>query len=185
MGTFILAVRGGGLSNLCLCLCVCVCVWGREWTHSCAGGTGLVERAVINSTPMLAGLLTVDLSAFRWRICALGTNDLRAPPRGPQLPQCHMGMWRYVKAVVALSCLVGFRVHPACVFLSRLSRVHRWGDSGSSCMGLMTLIASHLHWFISLFVPLMLCFLLFPALPHLSCFYINAPSLCSFETSMS
>lgn len=65
MATSILAV-GGGLSNLCLCLCVCVGrEGGGERMHSCAGGTGLVERAVINRAPKLASLLTVDLSAFR------------------------------------------------------------------------------------------------------------------------
>lgn len=54
MGTSILGV-------FCLMyMCVCVCVRDHSW----AAGTGLVVRAVINRASILAGLLTVDLSAF-------------------------------------------------------------------------------------------------------------------------
>lgn len=44
---------------------MCVCEGGRKQTHSCAGGTGLVDSAVINRASTLSGLLTLDLSAFR------------------------------------------------------------------------------------------------------------------------
>lgn len=45
----------------CVCcrFCVCVCVLDHSW----AADTGLVERAVVNRASMVAGLLTVDLSA--------------------------------------------------------------------------------------------------------------------------
>lgn len=50
-----------------------------------ASDTGLVDGAVVNRTSILAGLLTVDLSASLEGMHALGTQAQRSSLRGPQL----------------------------------------------------------------------------------------------------
>ncbi len=71
---------------VCVCVCACVCVWACVCDHSWAGGTGLVERAVVNRASMLAGLLTVDLSASLSGMRALGIQAQRSAPGGPNYP---------------------------------------------------------------------------------------------------
>lgn len=55
---------GTSILEVFFLLCVCVRKKERERDHSWAAGTGLVVRAIINRASILAGLLTVDLSAF-------------------------------------------------------------------------------------------------------------------------
>lgn len=79
MGTCILGV-------FCLIKIKCVRVRVCVWDHSWAGGTGLVERAVVNTASMLAGLWTVDLSASLWGILALGPQAQSLAPMGHNYP---------------------------------------------------------------------------------------------------
>lgn len=131
MGTSILA--GGGLSNLCLCLCVCACMCAWEganpqlcWCHWPCGESS--HKLIVHASWLINS----------WFICLSIKNMCpwhqrpESAPQGAPITPVPRGWAKVCQGgrCIILSC--GFPCARACVFLSRLSRVHRAGDGGTN-----------------------------------------------------